>query len=188
MPEGLNMNLVSLTIEMEEYEGNGGKGDITEEQFWAVIESLKYMQSEVKRIYNYTIPLYPDRIIGHSQIDSRGKPNCPGPLFPWNRLYSVCATISDMSLDDAEEYIHAQQDDMPARAYAVAFRIDQLYVRTTDPKWAASAIQKLSWLYDIIPGIADAKKLAETVKTAYANKDYDTVLKYEKTIKDRGLL
>lgn len=188
MPAGMNINLISLTIEMEEYEGNGGKGDITEEQFWAVIESIKWMQSEVKRIYNYNIPLYPDRIIGHHQIDSKGKPNCPGPLFPWNRLYSECAKITDMSLDDAEEYIHAQQDNIAIRAYTIAARVDQLAIRVNDPKWGASAVQKLSWLYGIVEGVNDVQTVASTIKTAYAAKDYETVLKYEKTMKDKALI
>lgn len=188
MPAGLDINLISLTIEMEEYTGAGGQGDITEDQFWGVIESLKWMQSEVKRIYGYTIPLYPERIQPHSAIDSVGKPNCPGSLFPWDRLYSVCATINGMDLAHAEEYISSQQDNRPMRAYIVATRIDELNTRLKDPKWGDSAKQKLGWLIGTVAGSDTVDKVVATVKDLYGKKDYDGVLQFEKTMKEKGLL
>jgi len=29
-----------------------------------------------------------NHIIGHYRIDSVNRPNCPGPLFPWDRLFA----------------------------------------------------------------------------------------------------
>lgn len=188
MPAGMNINLISLTIEMEEYPGCGGEGDITEAQFWSVVYGIKWMQSEVKRIYGYTIPMYPERIIGHYQIDSTGKPSCPGPLFNWSRMYSECAKITAMSLDDAAEYIASQQDNGSLRAYTIAMRVDDLNKKLTDPKWGASAKQKLSFLLNIVSGADTVDKVVTTVKALYTKKDYDGVLQFEKTMKDKGLI
>lgn len=188
MPAGMDINLITLSIEIEEYPGAGGQGDITEPQFWAVIYALKWMQVENKKLYGYTIPLYPDRIQPHSAIDSKGKPACPGPLFPWDRLYSVCASINGMDLDHVEEYITSQQGNEAQRAYVVSARVYELKTRLTDPKWGESAKQKLGYLTGVVEGVDTPDLVAAKVKAQYAAADYAGVLRYEKIMKDKALL
>lgn len=188
MPAGLNINLISLTIEMEEYPGAGGTGEITEEQFWGVIYAMKWMQSEVKRLYGFTIPMYPERIQPHSAIDSTGKPSCPGPDFPWGRLYSVCATVNAMDFLHAAEYIDSQQSNLVTRAYNVAVRVADLKTKLGDPKWGISAQQKLGYLVNIAEGADTVDKVVAKVKALYDGKDYTGVIKFEQTMKEKGLL
>jgi len=68
-------------------EHEGTDGDLTEEQFAASVWLHKYIAAEVKRIHGQALPLDEQHVIGHFQVDPVRKPNCPGPKFPWARLY-----------------------------------------------------------------------------------------------------
>jgi len=83
---GVNPNKYCIGIEHE-----GNDGDLTEAQFAATVWLHKYIQSEVLRIYGHKIELSPRYVIGHFQVDPKRKPNCPGPKFPWARLYADLA-------------------------------------------------------------------------------------------------
>lgn len=76
--DGTNPNRYTIGIEHECLSG----GLLTEAQYKATVELHKML------IAKYNIPIDKDHIIGHYRIDSVNRPNCPGPSFPWGRLFS----------------------------------------------------------------------------------------------------
>jgi len=76
--DGSNPNRYTIGIEHECLSG----GLLTEAQYKATVELHKML------IAKYNIPIDKDHIIGHYRIDSVNRPNCPGPNFPWDRLFS----------------------------------------------------------------------------------------------------
>lgn len=76
--DGTNPNRYTIGIEHECLSG----GLLTEAQYKATVELHKML------IAKYNIPIDKDHIIGHYRIDSVNRPNCPGPSFPWDRLFS----------------------------------------------------------------------------------------------------
>ncbi|MFD0868753.1 N-acetylmuramoyl-L-alanine amidase [Paenibacillus residui] len=79
---GINPNLYSVSIEHE-----GTDGDLTEAQFQASVWLHRYIQQQVQEIWGRVFELDRYHVIGHFQVNPRGKPSCPGSKFPWNRLY-----------------------------------------------------------------------------------------------------
>jgi N-acetyl-anhydromuramyl-L-alanine amidase AmpD len=82
----VNPNLYTVSIEHE-----GTDGDLTEAQYLASLWLHFYIRDYVKKVYGSDIKLDKTRVVGHYQIDPRRKPNCPGPRFPWERLYADLA-------------------------------------------------------------------------------------------------
>lgn len=76
--DGTNPNRYTLGIEHEGYPDE----PLTEEQYQATLWLHKQL------IAKWGIPVGPDTIIGHYRIDSVNRPNCPGPMFPWDRLFA----------------------------------------------------------------------------------------------------
>lgn len=74
---GTNPNQYTIGIEHE-----GLDGALTKAQYQA---SLWLHQQLIKR---HGIPVDRDHIIGHYRINSVNKANCPGPKFPWERLFN----------------------------------------------------------------------------------------------------
>lgn len=185
----VNPNMYSVTIENEGWEGNGVDGDITEEQFWSLVWLIKKIQLDVLKAYGNRIPLNSERVLGHNQIDSIGKAHCPGVRFPFARLYSELAVIDTMDdLAHVEERISAQQDNKSARAYAIVTRINQLSSRLKDPKWGASASDKLGWLMELLPDASTPEDVVKAVLGYYNEKNYDAVIYFEPLMKEKGLL
>ncbi len=75
--QGLNPNRRTISIE---HEGTPFKA-LTEEQYQATLK-LHLWLVEV-----YQIPVDAAHIIGHYVITGIDRANCPGPVFPWARLY-----------------------------------------------------------------------------------------------------
>lgn len=76
--DGTNPNRYTIGIEHE-----GQPGDtLTEEQYQATLWLHRQL------ITKWSVPVDRDHIIGHYRIDSVDRPNCPGPGFPWNRLFN----------------------------------------------------------------------------------------------------
>lgn len=96
----VNPNLYSVGIEHE-----GTDGDLTDAQFDSSVWLHRFIQSEIKRIYNRELLLNEMYVIGHFQVDPRRKPNCPGPKFPWARLYDELKGVMDMTKEDADKLI-----------------------------------------------------------------------------------
>ena len=78
--DGTNPNRYTISIEHEGYGSNGGDGNLTEQQYQATLWLHRYL------INKWNIPIDKNHIIGHYQIDSVNRPNCPGKEFPWDRL------------------------------------------------------------------------------------------------------
>lgn len=82
-PNNITPNLYTIGIEWE-----GRPGDvITEAQYQAGLALHRHLLSKVVDV---RLPLR-QRIIGHFQTNSIDRPNCPGPSFPWERLYADLA-------------------------------------------------------------------------------------------------
>lgn len=75
--DGTNPNRYTLSIEFEGFDGT-----LTELQYQAGLWLIKHWTTK------WSIPINTDTIIGHYRIDSVNRPNCPGPNFPWQRLFS----------------------------------------------------------------------------------------------------
>lgn len=75
--DGTNPNRYTIGIEHE-----GFDGELTEAQYQATL----WLQRMLCR--KWGIPADPDHIIGHYMIDAVNRPNCPGPNFPWQRLFA----------------------------------------------------------------------------------------------------
>lgn len=135
-----NPNKYTISIEHE-----GMDGSLTEAQFAATVWLHKYISDEVKRLYGKAIILDEKHVIGHFQIDPVRKPFCPGPKFPWSRLYTEIKTkkvenvmnkevkvsvnvngkkVADGVLDNGTTFT-------PARAVAEALGATVIYDATT---------------------------------------------------------
>lgn len=76
--DGSNPNRYTIGIEHECRSG----GELTEAQYHATLWLHKQL------IQKYGILANADYIIGHNRIDAVNRPNDPGPLFPWQRLFA----------------------------------------------------------------------------------------------------
>lgn len=121
----VNANKYSIGIEFEGFYKDA-KGALTEAQFNAAVELLKHIQSEVKRIYGYTIPLDKDHIWGHCHITPKHKPNCPGQAFPFDRLIA--------EVNKNQQNVNIEEDDDMAIRYQTLNDV---------PEWARADIKRL---------------------------------------------
>lgn len=150
----VNPNAYTVGIEHEGYEDNGLDGTLTEEQFWASVWLHKYIQLYVIEKFGNTIEFDKKHVIGHFQVDPRRKPNCPGPNFPWERLYNELAIINKMSMKDAENRIKhkVNGENMIEVANTLLFRINDLRnkVQQNGPvrNAAAGKLKKIADLLD----------------------------------------
>lgn len=74
----LSPNLFTISIE---HEGTTGV-PLTEAQYQGTLNLIKYL------VRTYGIPVDANHIVGHYQIDSVTRPQCPGSAFPWVRLFA----------------------------------------------------------------------------------------------------
>lgn len=75
---GINLNRMTVSIEHE-----GNTGDVMPEaQYQASLYLHQYISQQLGIILDR------EHIIGHYQIDSVNRPNCPGTGFQWSRLMS----------------------------------------------------------------------------------------------------
>lgn len=75
---GVNPNLYTISIEHEGHSEDG----LTEAQY----QSSLWLQTEI--VKRWGIPIDNNHIVGHNRIDGVNRPNCPGPKFPWARLFA----------------------------------------------------------------------------------------------------
>ncbi len=98
--DGSNPNYYTLSIEHEGYKDQGGDGNLTEIQYQASLWLHKLL------IERHGLPVNRNTIIGHYRIDSVNRPNCPGPRFPWNRLFK--------DLEEVQEMVYKTLDEVPS--------------------------------------------------------------------------
>ncbi len=112
-----NPNRYSITIE---YEGKDYGGTIIEPQYQAGLFLIRDIA------LRWNIPLTREYIIGHYEIDSVNKINCPGPFFPWSRLMKelvhpqTLVTISHHGTPIALGYLDVGTTYAPIRKVAEA--------------------------------------------------------------------
>ncbi len=79
-------NANSYTVSIE-FEGQSNEnGELTEVQLNTGVELVKFIVSEVKRIYGTDIVISKETLVGHCDITPQWKPNCPGKLFPFEKM------------------------------------------------------------------------------------------------------
>ncbi|WP_199614620.1 N-acetylmuramoyl-L-alanine amidase [Paenibacillus alkalitolerans] len=158
----VNPNLYAVSIEHEGYVTvdeetsavkayHGIKGDVTPEQYAATRWLHKYIQHEVQRLYGHRIALDAAHVLGHFQIDSIGKPFCPGVLFPWSQLYADLAKVDSMTLAEAEEYwdYFNTPNAQTVEIVALASRIADLKGKLSG-KWGKEAQRKIEMFTAIL--------------------------------------
>ncbi len=130
--DGSNPNYYTIGIEHECLSG----GDLTEAQYQASLWLHKQL------IARHGIPIDEDHIIGHYRIDSVNRPNCPGPGFPWQRLFN--------DLKGSEEVPEWKKKIMD-RAHSLGL-IDKSMHKPDEPvtKWFVLAV--ILNLYDKLKG------------------------------------
>ncbi|WP_138752747.1 N-acetylmuramoyl-L-alanine amidase [Paenibacillus sinopodophylli] len=160
---GGDPNKYGVSIEHEGYAGNGLDGNLTGEQFLATCWIHKHIQTAVEAEYGVRIPLNSHQVLGHYQIDSKGKPFCPGLAFPWGRLYAELAIADTMTLEQYEERITYNSSQAADRtiAYAFAERIQDLKSKFADPRWGVPAKSKVMMMAPVIyqMGYAEDKEV-----------------------------
>lgn len=183
---GVNPNLYCISKEHEGYAGNGGNGELTDPQFWASVWLDKYIQQEVEREWGHHIVFGPEFVLGHFQIDPIRKPFCPGPAFPWARIYTELAKAESMTFEAWEEYIDYQRGGNSdyAKAYSVSERVRDLGGKLADPKWVKPAEGKLLWLTDVLPQIGYTGEVTAVGIVAKILSLYDTLVKGGKYSKE----
>ncbi len=80
-----NANFYTVSIENEGVHSITN-GALSIEQQNASIELIKYIRNEVKRIYNKSFNFDRKTFVGHSDINSVSRPNCPGVLYPFDSI------------------------------------------------------------------------------------------------------
>ena len=130
--DGSNPNRYTIGIEHEALPGER----LTEMQYQATLWLHKQL------IARHGIPIDEDHIIGHYRIDSVNRPNCPGPGFPWQRLFN--------DLKGSEEVPEWKQKIMD-RAHSLGL-IDKSMHKPDEPvtKWFVLAV--ILNLYDKLKG------------------------------------
>ncbi|MDT3427684.1 N-acetyl-anhydromuramyl-L-alanine amidase AmpD [Paenibacillus forsythiae] len=132
-----NPNKYTVSIEHE-----GTDGELTEAQFQATVWLHKHIASEINRIYGREIVLDSKRVIGHFQVDPVRKPCCPGPKFPWSRLYQALKEDDKVAKDQvvavkvngkkvADGVVDEGTTYIPARAVAEALGATVTYDAAT---------------------------------------------------------
>lgn len=101
---GTNPNYYTIGIEHEGFDGN-----LTDAQYQATLWLHRHL------IQKWNIPVDRDHIIGHYRIDSVNRPNCPGPKFPWDRLFNdLKGGGEDMSKDVPDWKVNIMRDSLAA--------------------------------------------------------------------------
>ena len=80
-----NANFYTVSIEHEGY-WKDGRGKLTPAQQEASVGLIRYIRTEIKRLYGSEIPADRKHIVGHYEINPITKPCCPGENFPFGEI------------------------------------------------------------------------------------------------------
>lgn len=120
-----NANYYTYSIEHEGYSYKDRYGALTEEQYQASLATMKRIIQHMKEAYGVTFKPDREHLIGHYEIDPRGKPNCPAPNkgknFPFDRF------IRDLQAWMGDNVPPTQEDFKP---YTVRVATDSLNIRS----------------------------------------------------------
>ena len=90
----INANLYSVSIGL----GDMPNGIPSARQMDALVWLIQYIHSEVKRLFDFDIPLARTNVVGHNEIVPRHRPNCPGRNFPWGELMERLNAMPESSV------------------------------------------------------------------------------------------
>lgn len=134
----INPNMYAISIEHE-----GMDGELTEEQFTASVRLHHYIQNYVNDKWKIDLPLTRERVIGHYQIDPIRKQNCPGPKFPWAKLYEALSRLPEEEVEMEELKKRLEELQLAVSKLDERLnRLEQLYRMPEVPKWAEASVQK----------------------------------------------
>ncbi|MEA1960425.1 MAG: N-acetylmuramoyl-L-alanine amidase [Bacillota bacterium] len=122
--DGTNPNRYTLTIEHEGLAGDA----LTEEQYQASLWLHK------KLIQKWHIAVTEDTIIGHYRIDGVNRVNCPGPNFPWKRLFE------DLNANEAEPLVVGWKEEIMQQATEAGLITSAHQADEPAPKWFVLAV------------------------------------------------
>jgi len=109
-------NLYTISIEHEGVWKNT-KGTLTALQEKATTELIRYIVSEVKRLYGTDIAIDRQHIIGHYEIDSVNKCNCPGWLFPFDRIIQTLSSPTSVKVLDVGKKVQLNRAPLYLSSY-----------------------------------------------------------------------
>ena len=81
-----NANYYTISIEHEGY-WKDGRGKLTAAQQEASVGLIRYIRTEIKRLYGMEVPADREHIVGHYEINPITKPCCPGACFPLSLIH-----------------------------------------------------------------------------------------------------
>lgn len=119
---GINPNKYSVSIEHE-----GHDGDLTPTQFESSVWLHQYIQNYIRDKWKMEFPLDRYHIIGHFMVAPESKPYCPGPKFPWERLYAE---------------LRREDEEMQKQIDALQKQVEALEAKQSMdvPEWAKEAV------------------------------------------------
>lgn len=131
-----NANYYTIGIETEGFSAitNGALTDI---QKIALIELIKYITTEIKRIYNINIAVDRQHIVGHYEITPITKPNCPGKLFPFDEIINQLNGEAK-KMDGDEEMVEKSKFQIDGKIYDIdrILKDSTNYIKVSDLKQA----------------------------------------------------
>ncbi|MHB1651568.1 MAG: N-acetylmuramoyl-L-alanine amidase [Desulfitobacteriaceae bacterium] len=127
----VNPNYYTVSIEHE-----GQSGDpFTEVQYQATLALHRWL------IDTFGLQVNENTIIGHCRIDSVNRADCPGPAFPWQRLFSDLKGESELKLQTLVLY-YGDADLQIAADLAQNFSCPIVQVACATPELLAAAETK----------------------------------------------
>lgn len=132
----VNPNLYCVSIEHEGY-----NGDLTEAQFQSSLRLHRHIREAVYDRWGLFFPLDRYHVIGHHQVNPKGKPFCPGPMFPWERLYDELKKGEDAMFEQLKQQVAELQQENRGLSERLA-RLENLHRQERIPEWAQEAVDK----------------------------------------------
>ena len=121
-----NANYYTISIEHEGY-WKDGRGKLTAAQQEASVGLIRYIRTEIKRLYGMEVPADREHIVGHYEINPITKPCCPGECFPFGEILEALGGQKEseklyrvqvgafQSRENAQNYMQQlRQDGYPA--------------------------------------------------------------------------
>ncbi|MFD2670268.1 N-acetylmuramoyl-L-alanine amidase [Marinicrinis sediminis] len=135
---GVNPNLYAVSIEHE-----GKVGNLTEAQFEASVWLHRYIQDRIFDQWQRSFPLDTYHVIGHDQVNPSGKPYCPGPQFPWERLYAALGQVDRVKEEQLMEDIRERMAELEKWHEELSGQVralERLHALPQVPEWASEAV------------------------------------------------
>lgn len=131
-----NANYYTVSIETEGF-STTTKGALTDIQKIAIIELIKHIRLEIKKIYGIDIPIDRQHIVGHYEITPITKPNCPGKLFPFDEIITQL-NIKEVIINGDDEMVEKSKFQIDGKVYDMdrILKDNINYIKVADLKQA----------------------------------------------------